>query len=129
MSRTQQKIRSVQVAIENDFLHPWTIGELSRTILASRYLTIKPAEEVDKHRVGSLPSNRRSLSSLDINWKEHKQTLVLALSSNCHFCTASADFYRKLAEKRMKRDLSLSFPSLYRLERITLSDWESRWMK
>src|SRR5260370_27247712 len=32
MSRTQQKIRSVQVAIENDFLHPWTIGELSRVV-------------------------------------------------------------------------------------------------
>jgi hypothetical protein len=33
----------------------------------------------------------------DFNWAGSKQTLVLALREGCHFCTDSAEFYRRLA--------------------------------
>jgi hypothetical protein len=36
----------------------------------------------------------------DVDWKAGRQTLVLALSASCHFCSDSAPFYRELAEKR-----------------------------
>jgi hypothetical protein len=32
------------------------------------------------------------LSSLDINWKNSQQTLVLAISNSCRYCTESAPF-------------------------------------
>ena len=31
-----------------------------------------------------------------VSWREHKQTLLLALSKDCHFCSESAPFYRRL---------------------------------
>ena len=31
-----------------------------------------------------------------INWNENKQTLLLAISSNCRYCTESAGFYKRL---------------------------------
>src|SRR5437764_10648978 len=47
-------------------------------------------------------ANGTKLSSLDVDWKQSKQTLVLAISSVCHFCTDSAPFYRTLIQN--KRD-------------------------
>jgi len=34
----------------------------------------------------------------DINWRLSKQTLVLVLREGCHFCSDSAEFYRRLAK-------------------------------
>ena len=47
-------------------------------------------------------ANGTNLSSLDVDWKQSKQTLVLAISSTCRFCTDSAPFYRTLIQN--KRD-------------------------
>jgi thiol-disulfide isomerase/thioredoxin len=35
----------------------------------------------------------------DVNWKANGKTIVLALSTTCHFCTESAPFYRELVKK------------------------------
>jgi len=32
----------------------------------------------------------------DVNWRRNKQTLVLVLRDGCHFCSDSAEFYRRL---------------------------------
>jgi thioredoxin-related protein len=32
----------------------------------------------------------------EVSWKESRKTVVLFASTHCHFCTASADFYRRL---------------------------------
>ncbi len=34
-----------------------------------------------------------------IDWSKNEQTLVMALSSTCHFCTESAAFYRQIRER------------------------------
>jgi hypothetical protein len=34
-----------------------------------------------------------------VDWQKNRHTLVLALSTKCHFCTESAPFFRKLAEE------------------------------
>lgn len=50
---------------------------------------------------------RPSVPSLDriklqgADWKAHRHTLLLVLSTTCHFCTESAQFYRKLAEDKV----------------------------
>jgi hypothetical protein len=43
------------------------------------------------------PLTGSSLAVFDFNWPRDKQTLVLILQEGCHFCTDSADFYRRLA--------------------------------
>lgn len=35
-----------------------------------------------------------------VDWQKNGQTLVLALSTSCHFCTDSAPFYKRLVEGR-----------------------------
>jgi hypothetical protein len=35
-----------------------------------------------------------------VNWAENRRTLLLALSAKCHFCTESAEFYKRLVEAR-----------------------------
>lgn len=39
-----------------------------------------------------------------VNWAENRRTLLLALSAKCHFCTESADFYKRLAEAKAQRN-------------------------
>lgn len=36
-----------------------------------------------------------------VDWKANGRTLVLALSTRCHFCTESAPFYQRLAQERL----------------------------
>jgi peroxiredoxin len=38
----------------------------------------------------------------DVNWKTNEKNLVFALSTNCHFCSESADFYRQVAQAKAK---------------------------
>lgn len=38
----------------------------------------------------------------DVNWKANEKNLVFALSTSCHFCSASADFYRQIAQAKAK---------------------------
>ncbi len=40
------------------------------------------------------------LTMPDVNWAENKRTLLLALSTTCHFCTESAPFYQRLVKER-----------------------------
>lgn len=44
----------------------------------------------------SLPGTHLSVQG--INWGESDQTVLLALSNKCHFCSESAPFYQKLAQ-------------------------------
>jgi hypothetical protein len=41
-----------------------------------------------------------SVASLDIAWNQNGQTLILALSRNCRFCTESAPFYKQLSQSK-----------------------------
>ncbi len=41
-----------------------------------------------------------TLASLSVKWQDNQQTLVLALSNSCHFCTESAPFYKRLAQNK-----------------------------
>jgi hypothetical protein len=45
-------------------------------------------------------SSVTNLSALEIDWKQSNQTLVLAVSSTCHFCSESAPFYKTLASNK-----------------------------
>ncbi len=42
----------------------------------------------------------------DVDWAKNKRTLVLAVSTQCHFCTESAPFFQRIQKER-PRDLKL----------------------
>jgi hypothetical protein len=67
--------------------------------LVKNYLLPKKPERT----VQAPPENRSvgnpTVSSLDIDWKKSKVTLLLVLSTQCHFCTESAPFYRELKKR------------------------------
>lgn len=46
------------------------------------------------------PGTKFSLPGVD--WKANGKTLVLALSTGCHFCTESASFYQRVAQERAR---------------------------
>ena len=73
---------------------------LLAVVLIKNHLLVRPAGIVDAKPDASQSVKPLDASSLDINWKENGQTLVLALSNSCHFCTESAPFYRKLAQTK-----------------------------
>jgi thioredoxin-related protein len=60
---------------------------------------VKPIEKVNLPDV--LP---------DVDWQKNRQTLLLALSTTCHFCTESAGFYQKLKRESDKTHLLAVFP-------------------
>src|ERR1051326_954748 len=43
------------------------------------------------------------LSLPNVNWAGSNRTLLLVLSSGCHFCSESAGFYKRLGEMRASR--------------------------
>jgi hypothetical protein len=49
-------------------------------------------------RVAAAPARQdSSLTIPDVDWRRSQQTLVLVLREGCHFCSDSAEFYRRLA--------------------------------
>jgi hypothetical protein len=49
----------------------------------------------------------KKISLPNTNWAKNGQTLVLALSTGCHFCTESAAFYKELVQKRASKNIRL----------------------
>ena len=43
------------------------------------------------------------LSVPNVDWKQNQKSLVFFLDRNCHFCTASAPFYRELIAEGVNR--------------------------
>lgn len=64
---------------------------ISRTIRSYRVTVSESAN------TANVKEQRIQLPGVD--WSNNEQTLVLALSSTCHFCTESAAFYRLIRER------------------------------
>jgi hypothetical protein len=74
------------------------IAALLGFVLIKNYL-IKTAETKAEYSQYSIePRNRTKISLADIDWQKNGQTLVMAVSSTCHFCTESGSFYQQLAK-------------------------------
>ena len=79
-------------------------------VLVKNYLLRAPSDKSNERQgVGSL-ANEIKLDSLNIDWKQNGQTLLLVVSSSCHFCTESAPFYRQLANGHQRTRLVAVLP-------------------
>jgi peroxiredoxin len=73
------------------------VALLAATLFVRNYLGHEP--KLKPIAVGS------KFKLKDVNWKANGKTLVLALSTNCHFCTESAPFYRELVKEAKARNV------------------------
>jgi len=73
-------------------------------VMAKRYLL----PQAQSPQAQSLIQPGTKLSVPGIEWDKNNRTLLLILSTSCHFCTESSPFYQRLArEKAEKGGLSL----------------------
>ena len=76
------------------------VAALLAVVLVKNYL-LKPAAPAAAPPPKIAAGTKLSLPG--VNWSGNKRTLVLALSSNCHFCSESAEFYRRLNHETSNR--------------------------
>jgi peroxiredoxin len=76
------------------------VAGLLATVLVKQLLLGKRSESYESVRVGE------KLRVSNINQSQNK-TLVLALSTNCHFCSESAPFYRNLLNRLEERGVGV----------------------
>jgi len=50
----------------------------------------------DPHSANDMPKRGSQIELSGVNWGRTERTLVLVLSTHCHFCNDSIDFYRRL---------------------------------
>jgi thioredoxin-related protein len=88
-------------------------------VLVKNYLTPNPVSLADVAVTrASNPNNRSSsniqpgtkLSLAGIDWAKNGQTLLLAISDKCHFCSESAPFYQRLTHDHGKTHLVAVLP-------------------
>jgi hypothetical protein len=58
------------------------------------YINLRPSRS-PQSSLAVLPK-RAKLKISGVEWSDSQRTIVLALSTHCHFCTASGDFYKRL---------------------------------
>jgi len=75
-----------------------TVALLLGIVLVKNYLLPRAPNSPPTVPTGS------KVSLQNVNWAAKKRTLLMVISSSCHFCTESADFYKKLAYERTKYD-------------------------
>lgn len=66
-------------------------------VLVNRYV-LSDSIVARSDQKGVMPGDRISFDGID--WRESDRTLILALSTDCRYCTESIPFYQKLSEKR-----------------------------
>ena len=65
-------------------------------VLVKKYVRVQPTT-VDSNTSANEPRVVEKINLPGIDWSK-RATLVLAISTSCHFCTESAPFYRDLAQ-------------------------------
>lgn len=69
-------------------------------VLVRRYLLPASPQTEAVERARIKPGTKLSLSGVE--WGGRRHTLVLVLSTNCHFCTESAPFYQSLVQEKAR---------------------------
>jgi thioredoxin-related protein len=78
------------------------VALLLSIVLVRGYLLTKSSPPVlDREAAGSSEIHvGQALALPDVDWAKNGQTLILALSTTCHFCTESGPFYQRVAKER-----------------------------
>jgi thioredoxin-related protein len=77
------------------------VAILLSAILISLCLPHTPSKAVVAESLRIMPGTKLSLPGLA--WDKGSQTLLIVLSTNCHYCTESAPFYQRLVQQKARR--------------------------
>lgn len=77
------------------------VALLLGVVLVKRYLL--PGQPPEPPRAEQLKPGAK-LPLADVDWGRSSKTLVMVLSTSCHFCTESAPFYQRLAREKSGRE-------------------------
>ena len=114
MNNTKNKFtRGVEIATNLSII---LVALTGATVLVKNYLLRSPATIITnrppavtdrnapgKRELPSGPAQGTQLSVPGITWADSEETIVLALSDKCKYCTESAPFYKQLATETAKR--------------------------
>lgn len=79
------------------------VAALLCVVLVKNYIIPKSVSTTDSVAIKNqdqLISAGAKLPLSGIDWRENGRTLLLALSTTCHFCSESAPFYQQLLKER-----------------------------
>jgi len=77
------------------------VAILLGVVLSTRYLFPTSPTPETARRAQIKSGTKLSLPGVD--WGRSSKTLLMALSTNCRYCTESAPFYQRLAQEKSKR--------------------------
>jgi hypothetical protein len=75
------------------------VAVLLAGVLVRRYLL--PQAESPPAQARVQPGTKLSVPGVE--WDKNERTLLLVLSTTCHFCTESSPFYQRLAQEKAKK--------------------------
>jgi thioredoxin-related protein len=78
------------------------VAILLGVVVVNRYLLPASPKPKSVEAAQIKPGVKLSLSGVD--WDKGGKTLLLVLSTNCHYCTESAPFYQQLARRKDGRE-------------------------
>jgi thioredoxin-related protein len=88
------------------------VAVLLSAVLIKSYLAApsKPGEATPPVQTQRTIQNGEIINLTGIDWQKNGRTLLMALSTTCHFCTESGPFYRRISQKRGDTSLVALFP-------------------
>lgn len=86
------------------------VAVLFGLVLIKNFSIKTPQTRRDFARSSSTSATRKTTAVTNVDWKKNGQTLIMAVSSTCHFCTDSRDFYQQLAQARGRTRLLAILP-------------------
>lgn len=70
------------------------------SVLAKHYLSPSPSGDEGVHSRPHIELRAgMSLSVENVDWSKNDKTILLVLSTKCHFCVESAPFYRRISNR------------------------------
>jgi hypothetical protein len=74
------------------------IANLSHTTKRGTPIKSESTRSIEPSRSHTqLNHTQLNIGSLDVDWRKAPKSLLLAISTKCHFCSESSGFYRRLA--------------------------------
>ena len=74
-------------------------------VLVKRFILPQSSKPAVEERAQIAPGTKLSLPGVD--WSKGDKTLLMVLSTNCHFCNESAPFYKRLIEAVKDKNVKL----------------------
>lgn len=77
------------------------VAVLLAAVLVERYL-LAPKTPSNSTTAGAVPRPGSRLALAGVDWGKSDRTLLMVLSTSCHYCNESAPFYQRLAQEKAK---------------------------